>query len=176
MMNKLKRATLTIETKICFIRGQKVLLDRDLAELYHVEIRALIQAVKRNKMRFPKDFMFQLDWEEIQSSRSQNVILNNKQRGKNLKYRSYAFTEQGVAMLSSILRSPKAIKVNIAIMRAFIRLRQIIPSNKDLAFKLSELEQRVGKHDEDIQSIIAAIQQLLIQEEKPKRKMGFHAD
>jgi hypothetical protein len=169
----LKLSIAVIETKIRFIRGHKVLLDRDLAELYQVEIRTLIQAVKRNRARFPKDFMFQLDWEETHSSRSQIVILK---RGKNLKYRPYAFTEQGVAMLSSVLRSSKAIKVNIAIMRAFIRLRQIISSNKELAFKIGELDQRVGKHDHEIQNIIRAIQQLIIQEEKPKRRMGFHTD
>lgn len=163
----------SIEAKIHLIRGQRVMLDRDLAELYQVEIRALIQAIKRNLTRFPKDFMFQLAWDEIQSSRSQIVILK---RGKNIKYRPYAFTEQGVAMLSSILRSSKAIKVNIAIMRAFIRFRQIISSNKELAFKIGELERRADKSDKEIQNIIRAIQQLLIQEEKPKRRMGFNAD
>jgi hypothetical protein len=146
---------------------------RDLAELCGVEIRTLIQAVKRNRLRFPKDFMFQMDWEEAQSSRSQTVILNK--RRTNQKYRPYAFTEQGVAMLSSILRSIQAIKVNIAIMRAFIRLRQIISSNKELAFRLGELEQRVGGHDHEIQNVIEAIRQLMIAKATPKRKVGFHA-
>src|SRR6266852_4356363 len=129
-----------IERAILLIRGHKVMLDRDLAELYGVPTGVLNQAVKRNLKRFPKDFMFHLVWEEAeQVLRSQSVILK---RGQHRKFRPYAFTEQGVAMLSSILRSDRAIEVNIAIMRAFVRLREILASHKDLARKLEEMERR----------------------------------
>jgi ORF6N domain len=166
------------------LRGQKVLLDFDLAIWYAVPTKALNQAVKRNATRFPKDFMFRLTLEESQrlllrlegdggsrSSRSQTVTLK---RGKNIKYRPYAFTEQGVAMLSSVLRSDRAVKVNIAIMRAFVKLREILETNRELARKFAELEQRVGKHDDEIAAIIDAIRQLMAPPEKPRREIGFH--
>ena len=131
-----------VENLICLVRGEKVLLDADLAMLYGVETRALNQAVKRNLSRFPADFMFQLTIEEADSlfcSRSQSVIL--KKRGENVKYLPYAFTEQGVAMLSSVLRSERAVQVNVAIMRAFVRLREFLASQAKLGNKLRELEQ-----------------------------------
>jgi hypothetical protein len=135
------------------------MLDRDLAELYGVQTRALVQAVKRNLKRFPEDFMFQLTWDEAeQLSRSQFVILK---RGKNIKYLPYAFTEQGVAMLSSVLHSDQAIEVNIAIVRAFVRLREILSTHKDLARKLDELERKLGKHDDKFAVIFEAIRQLM---------------
>jgi phage regulator Rha-like protein len=167
-----------IEHKIFLLRGQKVMLSIHLAKLYGVQIRALMQAVKRNNERFPADFMFQLTPEEIQSSRSQFVILNNKglKRGKNLKYLPYAFTEQGVAMLSSVLHSKKAVQINIAIMRAFVKLRQILSNHKKLAYKLGELERKISKHDGDIRNIFEAIRQLMAHPEKPKRRIGFHRD
>lgn len=167
-----------IEQHIFLVRGQKVMLSMHLAELYGVEVRALIQAVKRNKERFPEDFMFQLTWEETKSLRSQIVILNNMaQRGSHIKYLPYAFTEQGVAMLSSVLNSKRAIQVNIAIMRAFVKLRQILSAHKELAQKLSELERRLEGHDTDIQGIFEAIRRLTaLPEEEPKRRIGFHAD
>ena len=156
---------------IRWIRGQKVLLDVDLATLYGVPTKVLNQAVKRNNARFPEDFMFQLSAEETCSLRSQFVTLK---RGQHLKYRPYAFTEQGVAMLSSVLNSDRAIKVNIAIMRAFVKLRQMLDTNRELAQKFSELEQRVGKHDEEIAAILEAIRQLMAPPEKPRPEIGFH--
>lgn len=156
---------------ILVLRGQKVLLDADLARLYGVTTKALNQAVKRNADRFPSDFMFQLTTKEAQRSRSQIVTLN---RGENIKYLPYAFTEQGVAMLSSVLRSERAVKVNIAIMRAFVRLREVLDTNRELARRFADLEHRVGKHDEEIAAIIEAIRQLIAPAEKPKREIGFH--
>ena len=190
-----------INQKIFFIRGHKIMLSTDLAELYQVQTKALIQAVKRNRERFPEDFMFQLTWEETNASRSQivtlngknmaprsqNVILNEqnislrsqivtlKKRGSHLKYLPYAFTEQGVAMLSSVLKSRRAVLVNIAIMRAFVLMREVLAVHKELALKLKALELKVGKHDEDIKVILDAIRKLMAPSpEKPKGKMGFH--
>ena len=157
---------------ILVLRGQKVLLDFDLARLYGVSTKVLNQAVKRNADRFPEDFMFQLTTKEAESLRSQFVTLK---RGQNIKYRPYAFTEQGVAMLSSVLRSERAVKVNIAIMRAFVQLREALETNSALARKFAELEQRVGKHDEEIGAIIDAIRQLMAPPVKTKREIGFHA-
>jgi ORF6N domain len=172
------------------LRGEKVLLDSDLALLYGVETRVLNQAVKRNADRFPSDFMFQLNDEEIEqlsqsvitvrdraagkavSDSSQIVMSSRKHRGK--RYRHYAFTEQGIAMLSSVLNSERAVRVNIAIMRTFVRLRQMLDTNRELAEKFAELEGRVGKHDEDITAIIEAIRQLMAPPEKPRREIGFH--
>ena len=130
-----------IEKKIYLIRGQKVMLDRDLAELYGVETRVLNQAVKRNVMRFPADFMFLLNDEEEEALRSQFVTLK-KGRGQHRKYPTSVFTEQGVAMLSSVLNSERAVQVNIAIIRTFVKLREMMTSHKDLARKLKELEKK----------------------------------
>jgi len=163
-----------IKHKIIILRGHKVMLSTDLAELYQVEARALIQAVKRNRERFPEDFMFQLTWEEADSLRSQFVTL--KKRGSHIKYLPYAFTEQGVAMLSSVLKSRRAVLVNIAIMRAFVLMRQVLAAHKELALKLKALELKVGRHDKDIKEILDAIRQLMAPPpEKPKGKIGFHA-
>ncbi len=156
-----------IEKLIYLIRGHKVILDSDLAELYGVETRVLKQAVRRNKNRFPADFMFELTKEENGSLRSQNVTLK---RGGHSKYLPFAFTEQGVAMLSSVLNSDKAVQVNIEIMRAFVRLREILSSHKDLKRKLLALEK---KYDEQFQIVFEAIRALMKEEEKPKRKIGF---
>lgn len=161
-----------ITNKIFIIRGRKVMLSSDLAVLYQVETKALLQAVKRNLVRFPEDFMFQLTWEEADSLRSQIVTL--KKRGSHIKYLPYAFTEQGVAMLSSVLKSRRAVLVNIAIMRAFVILRETLGAHKELALKLRELELKVGNHDEEIKMILDAIRQLMKEEEKPKREIGFH--
>jgi hypothetical protein len=175
------------------LRGAKVLLDYDLAALYGVAVKVLNQAVKRNRKRFPNDFMFQLNDEEARflrsfsssirdrevaqrqeaaTNRSQFVTSPPKHRGA--KYRPYAFTEEGVAMLSSVLNSERAVKVNIAIMRAFVRLRRALDTNRELAKKFSELERRVGKHDEEIAAILEAIRQLMAPPEKPRREIGFH--
>ena len=160
-----------IAQKIFIIRGHKVMLSTDLAELYQVQTKALIQGVKRNLERFPQDFMFQLTWEEVNSSRSQLVTLK---KGGNIKYLPYAFTEQGVAMLSSILNSRRAALVNIAIMRAFVLIREALTAHKELALKLKELELKVGEHDEDIQAILDAIRRLMKDDEKSKPGIGFH--
>jgi len=169
-MSKLILIPETIESKIHQIRGIKVIFDKDLALLYGVSTGALNQAVKRNRERFPKNFMFQLTKEEAYLLRSQFVILK---QGKHLKYLPYAFTEQGVAMLSSVLKSRKAIQVNIAIMNTFVKLREILSTHKKLAYKLTELEKKYKKHDSDIESIFEAIRQLMSIEQKPKRKIGF---
>jgi len=160
-----------IERKIFIIRGQKVMLSPILAELYGVETRALIQAVKRNADRFPEDFMFQLTDEEYKNLKSQIVISS---WGGSRRAFPYAFTEQGVSMLSSVLNSKRAIQVNIAIIRTFVRLKQMLSTHKDLAQKLSELERRMEKHDEHIHTIFQAIRQLMNQPPEPsKRKIGF---
>jgi phage regulator Rha-like protein len=159
-----------IERLILVIRGNKVMLDTDLAELYGVETRVLKQAVRRNKKRFPDDFMFELTKEENQSLRSQSVILK---RGKHSKYLPFAFTEEGVAMLSSVLNSERAIEVNIEIMRAFVRVREMLGAHRELATKLKELENRIQNHDEHIKTIFQAIQQLITPSEKPRRRIGF---
>src|SRR3989338_7707627 len=161
-----------IEQKIFVIRGHKIILSPHLAKLYGVEPRALIQAVKRNKERFPLDFMFQLSDKEFRNLKSQFVISS---WGGFRRAKPYAFTEQGVAMLSSVLRSKRAVQVNIVIMRAFVKLREILSTHKELAHKLSELERKVEKHDIEIRSIFEAIRQLISPLEKPRGKIGFHS-
>ena len=176
-----------IALRIRHFRGEKVLLDFDLAALYDVETRILNQAVRRNADRFPADFMFQLTSEEAEklsqvvtpsvaghdvSNSSQIVMSSGKYRGK--RYRPYAFTEQGVAMLSSVLNSESAVKLNIAIMRAFVQLRRALEANRELARKFSELERRIDKHDSEIAAILEAIRQLMAPPAKPRREIGFH--
>ena len=163
----------TIGSRILLIRGQKVMLDRDLAELYGVTVKSLNQAVARNKLRFPKDFVFQLtDRETGHFLRSQIVTSNAKRGGR--RYQPYAFTEQGVAMLSSVLHSPRAIQVNIAIMRAFVQLRQWLLSHADLARKLEDMEK---KYDEQFRNIFEAIQALMTPDVPEKKgKIGFRLD
>jgi len=148
-----------IEKAILLVRGQKVMLDRDLAELYGVETGALNRAVKRNIQRFPEDFMFQIPDEEAERLRCQTGISKRGRGGR--RYLPYVFTEQGVAMLSSILNSERAIEVNIAIVRVFVRLREMMATHKELAFKLAEREERLEGHDEQIQHIFEAIRQLM---------------
>jgi hypothetical protein len=160
-----------IAQRILFLRGQKVILDSDLAALYDVETRALKQAVRRNRDRFPEDFLFELSPREIEHVVSQFVIPNRRKFGGAVPM---AFTEQGIAMLSSVLKSDRALKVNIAIMRTFVRLRETLETNRELARKFSALEQRVDKHDEEIAAIIDAIRQLMAPPEKPRREIGFH--
>jgi hypothetical protein len=159
-----------IASKIYLIRNVKVMLDRDLAELYGVETRSLIQAVKRNIERFPLDFMLQLTKEEFDSLRSQNVISKGK-GGR--RYLPYVFSEQGVAMLSSVLKSRRAIEVNVAIMRAFVQLRKMINSHAELSRKLSDLERKLDGHDEQIQAIFEAIRQLMVPPDEKVKKIGF---
>ena len=161
-----------IERKIYLIRGHKVMLDGDLAELYGVETKVLLQAVRRNLNRFPGDFMFQLNYQEVAALRSQIVTLK-KGRGQHRKYSPYVFTEQGVAMLSSVLNSERAIEVNIHIMRAFVKLREMIASHKDLAKRLDDLEK---KYDIQFKVVFDAIRELMRPPEKPKRKIGFRRE
>ena len=160
-----------IAQRIRHLRGEKVLFDSDLAQLYGVTTGNLNKAVNRNRHRFPSDFMFQLTAEEAKRLIFQFGI--SKSRGGR-RHMPYAFTEQGVAMLSSVLNSERAVKVNIAIMRAFVRLRQTLETNREFARNFSGLERRVGKHDEEIAAIIEAIRQLLARAEKPRREIGFH--
>jgi len=149
------------------------MLDSGLAELYGVDTRSLVQAVKRNTERFPDDFMFQLSQEEFESLRSQSVISKPGKRGGR-RYSPYAFTEQGVAMLSSVLKSRNAILANVEIMRAFVRLRRILASNEDLARKLAALE---NKYDSQFKVVFDAIRQLMAPQQPPKRKqIGFKRD
>lgn len=157
-------------SKIVLIRGEKVMIDRDLAELYGVQTKVLKQAVRRNIDRFPDDFMFELTRDEHQLLRSQFGILK---QGAHSKYPPMAFTEQGVAMLSSVLNSQRAIEVNIAIMRAFVHLRKMVINRKELARKLKKIEQHLKGHDEQIQAIFEVIKGMLELEAKPKKKIGF---
>jgi hypothetical protein len=159
-----------IERSILLIRGHRVLLDSDLAVLYGVETKVLNQAVRRNLARFPADFMFQLNKNENDALRSQNVTLKLG-RGQHRKYRPYVFTEQGVAMLSSVLRSERAIAVNIEIMRAFVRLREMLASHADLARRLDELEK---KYDKQFAVVFDVIRQLMAPLPEKKREIGYH--
>ena len=161
-----------IAQSIYLLRGQKVMLDSDLAALYGVLTGHLNRAVKRNAGRFPTDFMFQLSVEELRSLRCQFGISKLARGGG--RYRPYAFTEQGVAMPSSVLNSERAVKVNIAIMRAFVRLRETLETNRELARKFEELERHVGKQYEEIAGIIEAIRQLMAPPKEPRREIGFH--
>ena len=160
-----------IATKILEIRDKKVMLDRDLAKLYGVSTKALNQAVKRNISRFPADFMFELS----KSEKEQVVTKCDHFRALKFSYQSpYAFTEQGVAMLSSVLNSERAIRVNILIMRAFVKLKELLLTHRDLAIKIEALERKYANHDEKIQKIFEAIRQLIAPAEEPKRRIGFH--
>lgn len=157
-----------IERAILLVRGEKVMLDRDLAELYGVETRALVQAVKRNCDRFPADFMFQLSGAEFSDLRSQIVMSSWGGR----RTAPYAFTEQGVAMLSSVLRSARAVQVNVEIMRAFVRLRRMLQSHAELARKLETLER---KYDRQFKVVFDAIREIMSpQPPPPRRQIGFH--
>lgn len=167
---------------VLIVRGEKVLLDADLAGLYGVETKRLNEAVRRNLDRFPEDFMFQLTEDELDSLRSQFATSNDHpsvlrsqfatlKRGGHRKYLPYAFIEQGVAMLSSVLRSPRAVEVNIAIMRTFVQLRRLMDSNELLARKIESLEK---KYDEQFAVVFNAIKQLIAEDEKPRREIGFH--
>jgi hypothetical protein len=158
-----------IERSILLVRSHKVMLDSDLAALYGVETKVLVQAIKRNIDRFPSDFMFQLTKEEFDDLRCH---FGTSSRWGGRRYPPYAFTEQGVAMLSSVLRSPRAIEVNIEIMRAFVRLREMIASHAGLARKLEALEK---KYDAQFKVVFDAIRQLMRPPDKERRPIGFHA-
>ena len=160
-----------IERIILLIRGHKVMLDRDLAALYGVETGNLNKAVRRNADRFPSDFMFQLTAAETESLR---FHFGSLKPGQHFKYLPYAFTQEGVAMLSGVLRSQRAVHVNIAIMRAFVRLRETLTLHKHLAHKLAELERTIASHDENILTLFEAIRQLMNPPEPPRKEIGFH--
>jgi hypothetical protein len=183
MASPLNLKSENIARLVFFIRGEKVMIDADLAILYGVEARALNQAVARNRKRFPADFMFRLSHKENNALRShfvtssagrkanssQTVMSSRKHRGR--AYRPYAFTEQGVAMLSSVLRSPRAVEVNIAIMRTFVQLRRLMDTNRNLARKIEALE---NKYDEQFAVVFAAIKQLIAPPSPPSKRIGFH--
>jgi len=157
-----------IAGKILFIRGKKVILDKDLAHLYGVKPIALRQQVKRNKKRFPSDFMFQLNREEAESLVSQNVIPSKRSLGG---YLPYAFAEQGVAMLSSVLNSERAVTVNIQIIRTFVKIREMLVNHKDLQRNIADMER---KYDQQFKIVFDTIRQLIKEEQKPKKSIGFY--
>ncbi|MBX4198172.1 ORF6N domain-containing protein [Candidatus Parcubacteria bacterium] len=159
-----------IPAAIFFIRGQKVMLSTDLASLYGVLPKVLMQAVRRNIERFPGDFMFQLTQQEIDILRPRSQIVTLK-KGKNIKYLPYAFTEQGVAMLSTVLRSKRAVSVNIEIMRTFVKLRKLLGTSAQLALKIEQMEK---KYDKKFKVVFDALRALMTEEEKPKTTIGFH--
>jgi hypothetical protein len=161
-----------IERCIFLVRGHKVMLDSHLAALYGVETKQLNRAVRRNLDRFPPDFMFQLAPEELAHLRFRIGTSNVGRGGR--RYAPYAFTEQGVAMLSSVLHSRRAVQVNVAIMRAFVRLREALSLHKELAHKLAELERKIEGHDESIRTLFEAIRQLMTPQETPRKEIGFH--
>jgi len=164
-----------IENIIYSIRNQNVMLDFDLADLYQVETRVLKQAVRRNIERFPKDFMFELTKEEYNSLRSQFVTLKNNGRGKHSKYLPFAFTEQGVAMLSSVLKNKIAIEINISIIRAFVYIRQYALSHKDLSDKLNQLENKYNKQFKDVSEALNYLLQKDNKEieQKQRKQIGY---
>ncbi len=162
-----------IEQRIFLLRGQRVMFDRDLAELYGVETKYLNRQVKRNRERFPREFMFRL------TNKERNELVTNWHRFASLKHSSvlpYAFTEHGVAMLSSVLHGKRAILINILIIKVFVKLRDILANHKELALRIKELEMRIEKHDDAISAIFEAIRQLMLPPEKPKRRIGFDVE
>jgi len=177
-MDAMHATTPALVSRIRTIRGHKVLLASDLATLYGVETRSLMQAVRRNLDRFPADFAFPLTEQEVNSLRSQIVILKvdataSARRGRHTKYVPYAFTEQGVAMLSSVLKSKQAVRVNVEIMRTFVRLRELVGQNRDLTRRLNDLE---SKYDRQFKVVFDAIRELMTPPAAPKRRIGFVRD
>jgi hypothetical protein len=162
---------LAVESRILFLRRHRVILDADLAELYDVPVRQLNQQIKRNQGRFPSDFVFQLTPKEQEGLRSQNVISNGRRGGR--RYLPYAFTEHGAIMAASVLNSERAVQMSVFVVRAFVRLRELLATNWRLAAKISELERHLEAHDTAIQEIVEAVRELMIPDEKPRRKLGF---
>jgi len=161
--------------KIYLIREQKVMLDRDLAELYRVETKVLKQAVKRNVERFPEDFMFEMTKEEFENWRSQFVTSNSTSK-MGLRYPPFAFTEQGVAMLSSVLNSSTAIKVNIQIIRIFTKMREMLLTHKDILLKLEKMEKEITENKKDITLIFQALKKLLTTPQEKRKRIGFKTE
>ncbi|WP_113663538.1 ORF6N domain-containing protein [Pedobacter nanyangensis] len=163
-----------VVNKIYEIRNQKVMLDRDLAELYGVETRVLNQAVKRNINRFPEDFMFQLNSKELENWKSQIVISNREKLG--LRKPPFAFTEHGVLMLSSVLNSPQAIQVNIQIVRIFSRLRKLLDHHNELKLEIAEIKRHLHNHDKNIELVFTYLDQLIQEKAAPRKRIGFKPD
>jgi hypothetical protein len=162
-----------IESRILLIRGCRIMLDSDLAELYQVSTKRLNEQVKRNRHRFPTDFMFQVTPEEVQNLRSQIATSSRGHGGR--RYLPFAFTEHGAVMLASVLNSPVAVEASIQVVRVFIRLREVLATHKELARKLAELERQVETHDENITALFEAIHQLMKPPERPRKQIGFSA-
>lgn len=161
-----------IQSLVYLVRGQRVMLDADLAHLYGIPTSALNQAVRRNPERFPEEFAYQLTWQEFMSLMSQNVISKSQKGGR--RKLPWAFTEHGVAMLSSVLRSPTAVRVNIEIIRIFVRLRRLMATPGELVEQLTRLAETVRLHDGQIKAIAQVLNQLMKEPETPKRPIGFH--
>lgn len=158
-------------SKIYLIRGQKVMIDRDLSELYGVETRVLKQAVRRNIERFPEDFMFEMNKEEFDQWREENITASEDKQG--LRYAPFCFTEQGVTMLSCVLNSKRAIEVNIQVIRIFTRLREMVLTHKDILLKLEQLERKAMRQDGDIKLIFKYLKELLNPKTEPMRRIGY---
>lgn len=170
-MPKTKVLTIPVESRILVLRQQKVILDSDLAELYGVPVKQLNQAVKRNRERFPVDFMFHLTSKEDEVLRSQIVTSNEGRGGR--RYPPYAFTEHGAIMAATVLNSPKAVEMSVFVVRAFVRLREMLANNRQLASKIDELEERLETHDTAIQELIDAIKEMMTPQEGSRKKIGF---
>lgn len=170
-MPKTKALAIPVESRILLLRQQKVILDRDLAELYGVPVKHLNQAVKRNQERFPADFMFQLTAKEDEVLRSQIVTSNEGRGGR--RYPPYAFTEHGAIMAATVLNSPQAVEMSVFVVRAFVRLREMLATNRQLAAKIEQLDRKLETHDTAIQELIEAIKELMTPPEGSPRKIGF---
>jgi hypothetical protein len=171
-----KTSLIVIEEKIYLIRGQRVMIDSDLAEIYQVETRVLKQAVRRNRHRFPDDFLFELTLEEtrhIESLRSQFVTLDESKRGKYSKYGAFAFTEHGAVMLASVLNSEIAVKASIEVVRAFVQMRSILALHQDLAKRIEELKQVTVNHEQDFELVFQLLGEIYRDPKHLKRKIGF---
>jgi hypothetical protein len=160
-----------VESRILFLRHQRVILDADIAELYGVPVRVLNQQIKRNWQRFPSDFVFQLTAQEHQNLRSQFVISSDTHGGR--RYTPYAFTEHGAIMAATVLNSERAIEMSVFVVRAFVRLREMLATNRKLAGKIYELENRLDTHDSAIRDLIDAIKELMTPEDPPRKRIGF---
>jgi len=161
----------SVDSRILVVRRQKVILDTDLAELYDVPVKRLNEQVKRNRERFPSDFMFQLTTEELESLRSQNATSKTGRGGR--RYAPYAFTEHGAIMAATVLNSERAVEMSVFVVRAFVRLREMLATNEKLAAKIDELEQRLDTHDASIQDLIEAIRQMMLPDPATGRQIGF---
>jgi phage regulator Rha-like protein len=162
-----------IDSRILSLRGHKVILDRDLAELYGVQVRALNQQVKRNARRFPPAFRFQVSAQELKILKSQNVMSSEGHGGR--RYRPYVFTEHGAIMAATVLNSERAIEMSVFVVMAFVRMRRAIASNRQILAKLTEVERRLEGHDSDIQDLMEAIREMISPPESPRRRIGFEA-